>query len=152
MFSTPTLITQGSSLCWHRTKSIWLGCCCYFKIIIGLELIFSERLSQKVKTVWKFTWSHWTGCWILDGWYLQRWFVSPQSLGLLTQSLSVETESMGFPIHSSHGISKGSDKGIIMFLIKCSMSQYFVLVFTFVWTGWTTPADCVYSQAIMLEA
>lgn len=45
-------------------KTIWLSCCCCFKIIIGLELIFGERLSQRVKTVWKFTWSHWNS--VLD--------------------------------------------------------------------------------------
>lgn len=56
----------------------------------------------------------------------------PSLLALLTPSLSVETESMGFPIHSSGYISSGSDKAIIMSLIKSRVSQYFVLLFRFV--------------------
>lgn len=125
--SPPPHYQPLGALFWHRTKTILfappppppLKKKNHYWAWTHLK---REPSTERQQTVWKFTWSHWTACWILEGWYLRKWFVSPQSLGPLTQSLSAETESMGFPIHSSRGISRRSDKGIIMSLIKWSMS------------------------------
>lgn len=107
----------------------------------------SQRLKEPSKqTVWKFTWSCWTTSWIKrsDSRRSDLWV--PSLSALLTQSLSAETESMGFPIHLSTHISSASNKGIIMSLINCES-----ILFKFVWTTSGKAAGvCFHSYCQML--
>lgn len=105
----------------------------------------SQRLKEPSKqTVWKFTWSCWTTSWIKRGNSCRSDLWVPSLAALLTQSLSAETESMGFPIHLSTHISSASDKGIIMSLINCES-----ILFKFVWTTSGKSAEvCFHSNVV----